>query len=193
MTYYYTPSRGSEICSIVSVRIALATGFDPANSTPITLHTFLDYVSPFARRREPHSAGHSFHDRAWFHVLIFRHSDARFSNTGSKSIGDPIFGTEETRRWRSIGAAVYYPSKFQPQAQGARLFLPILGAVFTFAPLPSRRFHLQWVLQRGYLLSSPDQWRTASSFPCTPFRLDPGRPVTMHRPYYVDYTTQGDE
>lgn len=34
----------------------------------------------------------------------------------------------------------YYPPNFLPQAQGARLFLPILGAVFTFAPLPLSLF-----------------------------------------------------
>lgn len=58
---------------------------------------------------------------------------------------------------------------FCRQARGARLFLPILGAVLTFAPLPPTRSHLQPTL--GYLLSSADQWGTASSFSCTPGRI----------------------
>lgn len=48
--------------------------------------------------------------------------------------------------------------------QGARLFLPILGVVLTFAPLPP--VAVTTSNPRNYLLSSSGQWRTASSFLC---------------------------
>ena len=68
---------------------------------------------------------------------------------------------------RQTSITMLLRQKYQPLARGARLFLPILGAVFTFAPLPppTRPFHFQHHV--NYSLSSGRPMENRSSVSCT--------------------------